>query len=733
MAKKKKKKNIKEKNVEEKKKKKPLGRKAKNAIYIVVLFSLTLLSLVAFFGGAGVVGEYFIDGIDWFFGGAMYLVPAFFFVAAISILRRIKKPVWVTLSGAFLFIFTFSIFIGILFNNGGILGNGFANITIQYLDQAGALIVVSALFLISLILAFNLSLGFLFKKDSSDKFSTIKEKDSDHEEEKRNESSQQHLDLDQKKESIFDKFSSKKQETKVLHRPIFRLKKLGSQDKKEINKNNEVKTVAIDLKEDGYAFPPLDILSRELDDKQSVKKPEIDSNNEIIKSTLENFDIPVSMGEVSIGPTVTQYTLKPSKGVKLSQIVALQNDLSLALAAYPLRLEAPIPGKSWAGVEVPNKIKHIVKLRNLLEEKTYQKEKNYLTIPLGRNVAGVPVYANLAKMPHLLLAGATGTGKSVGIHNILTSFLYQNSPKTLKLILVDPKRVELTAYNGIPHLLTPVIVDAQKAINSLKWAISEMERRYEYLSELGARDLLSYNEKVSKIPQKEKEILAKHKSLPYIVIVIDELADIMMTFGRETEAAVVRLAQMARAVGIHLILSTQRPSVEVITGLIKANITNRVAFQVASQIDSRTILDMAGAEKLLGNGDMLFLTGDTSKPKRIQGAFILEREVKKVVEFIKNQNYEDEQQDFSLPGETTNQSSMGDLTDYKYEDELYEDAKKIVIESKKASASLLQRRLRIGYARAARMLDMLEGGGIIGPSRGSKPREIIVKKEENEL
>jgi DNA segregation ATPase FtsK/SpoIIIE, S-DNA-T family len=729
MPKKKKKKTIKDKKTEKKeKKKKPLGRKAKNAIYIVILFALTLLSLVAFVGAAGVVGESFIKAITWLLGGAKYLVPVFFLVAAVSILRRIKKPVWVTLTGASLFIFTFSIFIGILFNNGGAIGNGLANITIQYLDQAGALIVVSALFLISLILAFNLSLGFLFKRDS------IANSEKKPGEEKENEiSSQQSLDLDQKKESIFEKFSSKKQETRVLHRPIFRLKKLSVQEKKDAKKDNEVKTVAIDLKEDGYAFPPLDILSLELDDKESVKKSEIDGNNEIIKDTLDNFDIPVAMGDVSVGPTVTQYTLKPSKGVKLSQIVALHNDLSLALAAHPLRLEAPIPGKSWAGVEVPNKIKHIVKLRNLLEEKSYQKEKNYLTIPLGKNVAGIPVYGNLAKMPHLLIAGATGTGKSVGIHNILTSFLYQNSPKTLKLILVDPKRVELTAYNGIPHLLTPVIVDAQKAINSLKWAISEMERRYELLSDIGARDLTSYNEKVAKIPQKEKETLAKHKSLPYIVIVIDELADIMMTFGRETEAVVVRLAQMARAVGIHLILSTQRPSVEVITGLIKANITNRIAFQVASQIDSRTILDMAGAEKLLGNGDMLFLTGDSSKPTRIQGAFILEREVKKVVDFIKSQNYEDEQQDYGIDTGNENQSDMGDLTDYKYEDDLYEDAKKIVIESKKASASLLQRRLRIGYARAARMLDMLEGGGIIGPSRGSKPREIITKKEENEL
>jgi S-DNA-T family DNA segregation ATPase FtsK/SpoIIIE len=438
------------------------------------------------------------------------------------------------------------------------------------------------------------------------------------------------------------------------------------------------------------------------------------------------------MGEVSIGPTVTQYTLKPSQGIKLSQIVALHNDLSLALAAHPLRIEAPIPGKSWAGIEVPNKNPHLVKLRNLLEDPRYCKRKNCLTIPLGRNVAGEAIYDNLARMPHLLIAGATGTGKSVAIHNILISFLYQNSPRTLKLILIDPKRVELTAYNGIPHLLTPVIVDAQKAINSLKWAISEMERRYELLSNIGARDILSYNEKVSKLTKKQKENNGdNHKILPFIVIIIDELADIMMSYGRETEAAVVRLAQMARAVGIHLILSTQRPSVEVITGLIKANITFRIAFQVASQIDSRTIIDMAGAEKLLGSGDMLYQTGDSSKPKRIQGALILEREIKKIVDFLKKQDYEEERQiDLAIDGDNE-RINIDSFKDYEFEDELYADAKKIILESRKASASFLQRRMRIGYARAARILDMLERNGIIGPPRGSKPREILIKKEEN--
>jgi S-DNA-T family DNA segregation ATPase FtsK/SpoIIIE len=710
---------------EKKKKDKAIGRKAKNAIVVVILFALALLSLVAFFGKAGIAGTRFVQGIGWLLGVGKFSIPLFFFIGAFSILRRFKKPLWITLLGMFLLIFSFSSLVGALFHSGGALGNALGGLAVRYLDKIGATIILVAFFLVSSILALNLSFGFLFKKD--------REEEGVREGEQKDQQRQPELGLDEKKESIFGKFADKKSETRILRHPIFRLRGLN-ENKKETKEGTEVKTVAIDMKEEGYVFPTLDLLSLELLDKEGVQKPEINQNIEIIKSTLENFDIPVTTGEVSVGPTVTQYTLKPSKGIKLSQIVALQNDMSLALAAHPLRIEAPIPGKSWVGVEVPNKSKHIVKLRNLLEEKGYQKEKNYLTLPIGRNVAGEAVYTNLAKMPHLLVAGATGSGKSVAIHNILTAFLYQNSPRTLRLILVDPKRVELTAYNGIPHLLTPVIVEAQKAINSLKWSLTEMERRYELLSDLGTRDILSYNEKVSKLTRQEKESNEnKHRQLPYIVIVIDELADIMMTYGREMEAAVVRLAQMARAVGIHLILSTQRPSVEVITGLIKANITNRMAFQVASQVDSRTILDMAGAEKLLGNGDMLYLTSDSSKPKRIQGAFILEREVKKVVDFIKNQKYEEDTiLDLAL-GREEEKTKIDEFKNYEFEDELFAEAKKVIIESKKASASLLQRRLRVGYARAARILDMLEADGTIGPAKGSKAREVIQRREKNEL
>jgi len=431
------------------------------------------------------------------------------------------------------------------------------------------------------------------------------------------------------------------------------------------------------------------------------------------------------MGEINVGPTVTQYTLKPTEGVKLSSITALQNDLALALAAHPLRIEAPIPGKSLVGIEVPNKSVALVRLGSLLKEIDFQKDGTLLNMVLGRDVEGRVVTADLSKMPHLLIAGATGSGKSVCIHSIISTFLFKNSPSTLRLILVDPKRVELARYNGIPHLLTPVITDNKKVLPTLRWAVEEMGRRYDLLSQYQARDIESYNNKA----------LARNENiLPYIVIIIDELADLMMYYGRDLETFIIRIAQMARATGIHLIVSTQRPSVEVITGLIKANITARIAFQVASQVDSRTILDMAGAEKLLGHGDMLFLSPESSKPRRIQGAYLSEAEIDRLVEFIIKNSQSLEFNGLSSDlEEYLNQMGMSENlgAENQEEDELYPEAYEVVVKAQKASASLLQRRLKIGYARAARLLDMLEARGVIGPQDGAKPREVYVKEQEN--
>jgi S-DNA-T family DNA segregation ATPase FtsK/SpoIIIE len=485
------------------------------------------------------------------------------------------------------------------------------------------------------------------------------------------------------------------------------------------------------IKEPGekeYQFPPLELLDS---DKGQPSAGDIKQNSLIIKKTLENFGIPSQMSEVNIGPTVTQYTLKPADGIKLSKITALTNDLALALASHPIRIEAPVPGKSVVGIEIPNRVRTLVRLRDLISNPQFQNSPSNLTICLGRDVSGNPVYADLAKMPHLLVAGSTGTGKTIFLNSLILSLLYRNSPKSLRFILVDPKRVEFPIYNELPHLLTGVIFDAQKTVNALKWLIEEMERRFELLSEIKARDISGYNEIMTKTSNIEEK--TANEIMPYIVLIVDELADLMAARGKEVEAGIVRLAQMARAVGIHLVMATQRPSVEVITGLIKANITSRVTFQVASQVDSRTVLDMAGAEKLLGLGDMLFLSAEVSKPRRIQSAFVSEKEVKRVVNWIKSKTPVKEfiseltAQEISLEEKT--ETEFGD---FYSEDPLYEEAKRIVIEAKKASASFLQRKLKIGYARAARLIDMLEERGVVGPANGAKPREVYFKNEKNE-
>jgi S-DNA-T family DNA segregation ATPase FtsK/SpoIIIE len=461
---------------------------------------------------------------------------------------------------------------------------------------------------------------------------------------------------------------------------------------------------------------PLDILEKASSKPQNE---DIKTRSQQIKKTLQNFGIEVEMKDIKVGPVVTQFSVKPAEGIKLSRITALQDDLSLALAAYPLRIEAPIPGKPYVGLEVPNKQTSIVRLKPMMEGEEYLNRKNNLQIALGQDVAGKTWFADISKMPHLLVAGQTGSGKSVCLNAIIVSLLYQNQPSDLRFVMVDPKRVELTLYNGIPHLLTPVITDVPRTLNAFKWTVSEMERRYTILSKFGKRDIASYN------------VIAKEK-MPYLVFIIDELSDIMLTAGRDVEAYIVRLTQMARAVGIHLIIATQRPSVNVITGLIKANIPARIAFSVASNTDSRTILDKAGAEKLLGKGDMLFQDPSESEPRRIQGVYISDEEVKRISLALKENlevpiSYQDEIVN-NENGHEVNVSdkTFGGIGDVNGDDDpLYQQAVDIVYQTKKASASYLQRRLRIGFTRAARLIDLMEENGVVGPAQGAKPREIL--------
>lgn len=508
--------------------------------------------------------------------------------------------------------------------------------------------------------------------------------------------------------------------------------------KKGLAKEKAQKTIDVSKKEDDDAFtqaknqplsgtwepPSLDILK---DDIATIKVDEsqIRKKAEVIREKLEQFGINVDMKSVHVGPTVTQFTLQPSAGIKLTKITALKSDLALALAAKNLRIEAPIPGKAVVGIEIPNDDRAVVGMREILESEAWEENESPLTLAMGRDVAGKPMVVDLARMPHLLIAGKTGSGKSVAMNAFLCSLLWKNAPDKLKLILVDPKRVELSMYNKLPHLLTPVITEPEKCVSALAWAVAEMNRRYKMFEKSHCRNIAEYNEKFP--DQKE----------PFIVIIIDELADLMMVAGKDVEAAICRIAQLARAVGMHLIVATQRPSVDVVTGLIKANLPARIAFKVSSGIDSRTILDTVGAEDLLGFGDMLYLDGNNGLITRSQGLLISNEEVERLTNSIKLQFPEMVAND-----EITNQSidgmakggvlTAGVKDDVKDEDldDRYKEAVAIVLETGKASASFLQRHLEVGYARAARLLDQMESKGVVGPSRGAKPREVFGQPED---
>lgn len=732
-----------------------LNEKQTRGVLIIAVFVLAAIFFLSMINIAGRLGVMIKLGLQMSFGKTSYLLPFMFLGFGLALLRQEKKQEFeikkANLIGAAMFILGFSSLSHLIFaqnkalesahlvRGGGYLGYGFAALLLPFMGIWATYIFALALFFAGFVLMSSVSYSdfILFLKKTRDVLTKIFKQ-------------------------IFHKvFPGEKIEIKGLTSQskldvapgvMERAKEIFK--KREISDEAEAKSDSQDQKEKSFDFKvkPLENKKNEGVDLERPRlssfrwKPypleflekfatlptsgDIKANVKIIQHALHNFGIEVEMGEVNVGPTVTQYTLKPAEGVKLSKITSLQNDLSLALAAHPIRIEAPIPGKSLVGIEVPNKAVSLVRLRGILESEDFQKSKSPLSLVLGRNVAGKPIIANLGKMPHLLISGSTGSGKSIFINAAILTLLHRNHYQDLKLILVDPKKVEMTNYNQIPHLLTPVITDVQKTVNALRWLISEMDRRFRAFAESGSRDLVSYNQKF------------QENRLPYIVLIIDELADLMALAAAEVEACIVRLAQMARATGIHLILATQRPSVDVITGLIKANITARIAFAVASMIDSRTILDVSGAEKLLGNGDMLYINSDLGKPKRIQGAYVMEEEIKKVTDWFSKTGDEPKfqkevEEPTSLPRTllpTKDQNTMSG------DDSLLEEAKEVVKNAKKASASLLQRRLSIGYARAARLLDIMEGKGIVGPADGAKPREVLLSNvdqseegEENEF
>jgi len=701
-----------------------LPEKTKRYLFASLSFLLAIIFVFSFSGNAGSVGETLKKFFDFLIGNVIYILPIIFALFGIILLKGgehfednrnsliISTIILIIGLSGFLSLLNPELAQDFVWNNS--LDGGWIGYLISWPILKGLDYIVSyALFTIAILISLWIIIQ-PFKK-------TIKEIKED---EGYDEEEEIKVEISKKKLLPFDlnKFIPKKEE-----KPIeVEVKKEDKSLKTFEQKKQESKE---------YKYPPLDLLSKK---GGFPEGGDISYNSSVIKRTLHTFGIPVEMSEVNVGPTVTQYTLKPAEGIKLSKITALQNDLALALASPTIRIEAPIPGRSLVGIEVGNKKRAVVGLREILDTDEFKNSPAPLLMAIGKDVKGTPTFADLAEMPHLLVGGTTGSGKTVCLNSIILSLLYRNSPDEMKLILVDPKRVEFPIYSNLEHLLCPVIYDANQTLVALKWLVGEMERRFTVLAAGHSRDIISYNQKMEKKGEDK---------LPYIILIIDELADLMSVKGKEIESYIVRLAQMSRATGIHLILATQRPSVEVITGLIKANITSRIALKVGSLVDSRTILDSSGAEKLLGKGDLLLLSKEFSKPKRVQNPFISENEIKKVINWITDSNLAikettDEIEEGFLETEVEDNSLMSELTKsaeapetqmdnfYSKEDPMYEEAKRTVISSKKASTSLLQRRLGIGYARAARLMDILEERGVVGPQEGAKPREVYFSEEE---
>ncbi|MCE9643714.1 DNA translocase FtsK [Candidatus Parcubacteria bacterium] len=692
----------------------------RRGIAAVLYGSATIFFLLAALSLAGVAGNEAYSLLSYLLGYGYFLLPILSLFLTVSYARtKREEPIGLKAFGSVLFVIS-GLGVAALLSPeaGGIVGSSIASPLQSAFDFYASAVILGAALLVSVFILFELSFPEVAFSGFSNPF---KKKGANEDELLAPLESEQYEDAPLPEER--PEATEEPQEEAARPTPVVASEASGD----KIEGYNFKITSSFGTP---FVPPPLTLLEK---DRGKPAVGDVKANGNIIKRTLQNFGIVVEMDEISIGPSVTRYALKPAEGVKLSRIVALQNDLSLALAAHPIRIEAPIPGKSLVGVEIPNSVKATVGLSGLLSNEEFQKSDKPLLVALGKGVSGKFHYANIAKMPHGLIAGATGSGKSVTIHVVVTSLLFRNSPENLRFIMIDPKRVELTLYNKIPHLLTPVITDAKKAIQALKWAAKEMDRRYDILETESVRDIESYHKNVQKGTTKMKKDgpeSAGPEPMPYIVIIIDELADIMQAYPRELESSIVRLAQMSRAVGIHLLLSTQRPSVNVITGLIKANVPARIALQVASQIDSRTILDMAGAEKLLGAGDMLYLSGEMSQPQRIQSPYISEDEVKKVVKFLA-ETYKDEvpnEINLGGPAAATEGGIFASMvSDDDVDDDMYEDARETVISAGKASTSYLQRKLGVGYARAARLMDILEEKGVIGPGSGSKPRDVLIK------
>ncbi|MBL7197263.1 MAG: DNA translocase FtsK [Candidatus Omnitrophica bacterium] len=681
-----------------------------------------------------VFGAY-LSGILYFvFGHASYLIPLILFIFSIKWFKRMDVSIGVSrIIGLVIAFLAFSSFFAIIvaednairFLRGGIIGLVFSDFLINYFGKIGAYVIIASLGLLSLPLVAEISITPLFSlfrqfslvitnlitKIGKVKF--LKITLSRFQERAKLSIRKPHIPQPQFKPKPSQPLIK---DEKKIPEPKIEISNVTTKPKIQIAKPEQkpqekpsIKEPIRQIDDENYVLPSLDLLNSPPPLSMRQIKDDLEANIHILEDTLSDFGINVRVSNVERGPVITRYELEPAPGVKIQKIVTLSDDISLALKATSVRIVAPIPGKSAVGIEVPNSHSSIVYLTEVLGSQEFQKKKSKLSLALGKDIVGKPIIADLGEMPHLLIAGTTGSGKTVCVNSIITSMLFNVTPSEIKFLMVDPKMVELAPFNGLPHLLCPVVTESKKVSSALNWVVKEMNERYQLLAKEGVRNIEYYNQ--------------KNQRLPYIVVIVDELADLMAVAQNQIEEAITRLAQLSRAVGIHLILATQRPSVDVITGVIKANFPARISFKVASKVDSRTVLDMNGADKLLGRGDMLFLKPGESKLIRVQGSYLQDNEIEKVTEFICNQAepiYDEE---------IIKTQEKSEVIGNFEKDELFDTAVKLILESQHASVSILQRRLRLGYTRAARLIDMMESEGIIGPFRGSKPREILVDKD----
>lgn len=722
-----------------------MGRKKKKEqrkldIQVVILFIISIVLGILIYGKPGYIGQNLIPQLEYAIGWTRYLLPIALFFSAVDLAcEQDKRTITVKILQYLIFVIAISTIITVLGGNTGVVGKTITAYFVNLVGRANTVIISIGIIAILSV--------FMYGIKPAEKVKEIVEERKERNIEKKETKERTKITLEEKEEPNISGFKEGIEKLKEKQKNKKELKELErkeseildnqisinmgneqgglfkKQEEIKEDKSREVLTLehTLTVEDQNYEFPPLEFLKEGKNTAKNSKKTITDTASKL-QRTLHSFGVSAKVENVSVGPTITRYELKPAEGVRVSKIANLADDIALNLAAESIRIEAPIPGKQAVGIEIPNKEKDMVALRDIIADVKFKEAKSKLAFAVGRDAAGETVVADIAKMPHVLIAGSTGSGKSVCINTLITSIIYKAKPSEVKLVMVDPKVVELSVYNGIPHLLIPVVTDPKKAAGALQWAVQEMINRYHLFAEKNVRDITGYNEALEAEGIEEK--------LPQIVIIIDELADLMMVAAKDVEDAICRLAQMARAAGMHLVIATQRPSVDVITGVIKANIASRIAFAVTSGVDSRTIIDSIGAEKLLGKGDMLFYPSGTIKPQRIQGAFVSDSEVEKIVTFLKNNGgpaYSDDILEKIEKANSTEQEIEAEENDDM--DEFLMDAIDMAVNMGQISASGLQRRFKIGYTRAGRIIDQMEARGIISGYEGSKPRKTLISED----